>query len=104
MTSTDRPDALAALDDVEVVFDALAAPARRQILLVLLARGGSMTSKEVAQRFDTTWATTSRHLGALERAGLLPVEAEGRERRYSLVPERLTTTAGAWIARFDDSG
>jgi hypothetical protein len=28
-----------------------------------------MTTKEVAQRFDTTWATTSRHLEALERAG-----------------------------------
>lgn len=101
MTSTDRPEALTALDDVDVVFEALAAPARRQILLVLLARGGSMTSKEVAQRFDTTWATTSRHLGTLERAGLVRVEAEGRERRYSLVTDRLTASAGAWIARFD---
>ncbi len=104
MTSTDRPEALAALDDVDVVFEALAAPARRQILLVLLARGGSMTSKEVAQRFDTTWATTSRHLGTLERAGLVRVEAEGRERRYSLAADRLTGSAGAWIARFDGSG
>ena len=60
-----------------------------------------MTSKEVAQRFDTTWATTSRHLRTLERAGLLRVDADGRERRYSLVADRLTGTAGAWIAHFD---
>ena len=97
----ERPAALDELDDVDIVFDALAAAPRRQILLVLLARGGSMTSGEVAERFDTTWATTSRHLRTLERAGLVAVEQDGRERHYRLVNERLTTTAGSWIDRFD---
>ncbi len=97
----ERPVALDELDDVDIVFDALAAAPRRQILLVLLARGGSMTSGEVAERFDTTWATTSRHLRTLERAGLVAVEQDGRERRYRLVEERLIATAGGWIGRFE---
>lgn len=97
--SSRRPAALRELDDVDAVFDALAAPARRQILLVLRARGGSMTSREVAERFDTTWATTSRHLRALEAAGLVDVVQTGRERHYTLAAERLTATAGRWIER-----
>lgn len=98
---TDRPAGLEELDDLELVFDALAAPARRQILLVLHARGGAMTSKEVAERFATTWATTSRHLRTLERAGLVRVTTTGRERHYQLVAERLRTTVGNWIQHFE---
>ncbi len=101
---TDRPQALVELDAVDIVFDALAAPARRQILLVLLARGGSMTSKEVAARFETSWATTSRHLRTLERAGLVRVAQDGRERHYRIDADRLADTAGRWIERFAGSG
>lgn len=100
MTAARSP--LAELDDVAVVFDALAHSARRQILLVLLARGDSMTSKEVAERFSTTWATVSRHLRTLEAAGLVHVvdSDDGRERVYQLDTARLIDVAGAWIDRF----
>lgn len=95
---------LAELDDVAVVFDALAHAARRQILLVLLARGRSMTSKDVAERFSTTWATVSRHLKSLETAGLVHVieSNDGRERLYELDTTRLRDVAGTWIERFGD--
>ena len=100
---TTPPDPLGELDDVAVVFDALAHPARRQILLVLLARGRSMTSKEVAARFSTTWATVSRHLKTLEAAGLVRVAEgdDGRERLFQLDTARLLNVAGAWIRYFD---
>lgn len=93
---------LAELDDVAVVFEALAHSARRQILLVLLARGQSMTSKEVAERFSTTWATVSRHLKTLQAAGLVRiVESEdARERVYQLDTGRLLDVAGSWISHF----
>lgn len=96
-------DPLAELDDVAAVFEALAHPARRQVLLVLLARDGSMTSKEVAARFSTTWATVSRHLKTLEAAGLVRVVGgdDGRERLFQLETVRLLTVAGGWIGNFD---
>lgn len=97
------PSPLAELDDIAVVFEALAHAARRQILLVLLARGESMTSKEVAERFSTTWATVSRHLKTLQEAGLVHLveSGDGRERLYRLDTTRLLDVAGAWIEHFD---
>lgn len=56
---------------------ALAHPTRRQILTVLQARGGTMTSGEPAQRFDCTWPTTTRHLGVLADAGLVTGNGTG---------------------------
>lgn len=97
MTTKHRSAGLDELDEIDAAFNALSAPARRQILLVLKARGGSMTSKEVAERFETTWATTSRHLRSLEQAGFLRVEQTGRERRYHLETKRIQDTIGNWI-------
>lgn len=96
---------LAELDDVAAVFEALAHSARRQILLVLLARGESMSSGEVAERFSTTWATVSRHLKTLESAGLISVVrgADNRERHYVLNRAHLIDVAGGWIAHFDET-
>lgn len=61
-----------------------------------------MTSKEVAERFSTTWATVSRHLKSLESAGLVRVEVgnDGRERLYRLNKARLLDVAGSWIDHF----
>ena len=100
-----EPIGLAELDDVAIVFDALSHPARRHILLVLLARGASMTSGEVATRFSTTWATVSRHLKTLETAGLVArVDGtDGRTRSYDLNRPRLVSVAGGWIERFDQA-
>ena len=104
MGVTAQRDALAELDDVDIVFDALAHSARRQILLVLLARGESMTSKDVSERFSTTWATISRHLKSLEAAGLVRVvdSADGRERLYQLDTARIVDVIGNWVERFDN--
>ncbi|MGH3158845.1 MAG: ArsR/SmtB family transcription factor [Streptosporangiaceae bacterium] len=95
-----RPRGLAELDDFDAVFGALANRSRRTILSVLLARGGEMTSGEIAGRFDCSWPTTSQHLRVLEQAGLVTVELRGREHIYRLRPARLHTVAGAWLARF----
>jgi DNA-binding transcriptional ArsR family regulator len=95
-----RPRGLAELDDFDAVFGALANRSRRTILSVLLARGGEMTSGEIAGRFDCSWPTTSGHLRVLEQAGLVSVELNGREHAYRLRPERLHAVAGGWLGRF----
>jgi DNA-binding transcriptional ArsR family regulator len=69
------------------------------VLLVLHHHGGSMTAGEIAARFSCSWPTTTRHLRQLESAGLVTVEARGRERVYALDRTRLGVVAG-WLAHF----
>ena len=59
------------LEEYDAVFSALAHATRRHVLLVLNARGGSMTAGEIAERFSCSWPTTSRHLKVLRDAGLV---------------------------------
>ena len=95
------PDAASALAEVEAVFAALAHASRRQILLVLLFRGGEMLAGDIADRFACAWPTTTRHLRVLESAGLVHVEKRGRERVYRLDRERLRAVAGGWLEWFE---
>jgi DNA-binding transcriptional ArsR family regulator len=96
------PRGIAELQALEAVFGALAHRSRRTILLALHARGGEMTSGEVAARFDCSWPTTTRHLRILEDAGLVRVALRGRQRVYRLETGRLRSVAGSWLARFDE--
>jgi DNA-binding transcriptional ArsR family regulator len=88
---------LAALD---AVCEALAHPARRQILMTIHFRGGEATAGAIAARFAHAWPTTTRHLHVLEAAGLLAHEKRGRERVYRLQRSRLDVLMD-WIAWFD---
>lgn len=89
------------LHDLDAVFAALAHPSRRQILLVLKLRGGAMTAGELAERFSCKWPTTTRHLRALENAGLLNVRKEGRVRLYELNRDRLLSVVTEWLHWFE---
>jgi DNA-binding transcriptional ArsR family regulator len=64
------------------VFRALADPTRRQILELLKAR--PRTSGEIADAFDSTWPTISRHLAVLRDADLIIATREGQHIRYEL--------------------
>ncbi len=90
------------LEDLEVVFKALAHPSRRQALLVLHFRGGEMSAGDIASRFSCTWPTTTRHLGVLREAGLVTTREHGRERMYRLERDRLKSVVGDWLAWFDE--
>jgi DNA-binding transcriptional ArsR family regulator len=63
-------------------FRALADPTRRAILELL--RSGPRTSGEIAERFDSSWPTISRHLAVLRSGGLVVPERRGQEIYYEL--------------------
>lgn len=81
---------------LDSVFAAVSHPSRRQILVILHARGGEMTAGEIADRFKHSWPTTTRHLGVLEKANVLKVGKRGRRRFYTLQPQPLAR-AGGWL-------
>jgi DNA-binding transcriptional ArsR family regulator len=83
-----------ALDDT---FAALADPTRRKILVALSE--GERSVGELAAPFKISLPAISKHLGVLERAGLITRERHGRVRRCKLEPEPLAD-AMQWIASY----
>ena len=76
------------------VFHALADPTRRALLDRLAA--GEANVSLLSQPFDLSLAAVSKHLGVLERAGLVTREARGRERVCRINPAALAD-ARAWL-------
>ncbi|MEP7270829.1 MAG: metalloregulator ArsR/SmtB family transcription factor [Acidobacteriota bacterium] len=87
------------MDAYEAVFTALAHRARRRILLTINFEGGSMTAGEIADMFEHTWPTTTRHIQVLESAGLLRHDRKGRNRVYHIDRRRLELVRD-WLAWF----
>jgi ArsR family transcriptional regulator, repressor of sdpIR and other operons len=64
------------------VFRALADETRRQILDFL--RAGPRASGEIADQFQSSWPTISRHLAILRAGGLVVSERRGQAIYYEL--------------------
>src|SRR5262245_19097676 len=94
-----RPTSEGRADAYELVFGALAHPARRRVLLAIYFNGGAMTAGEIAAIFEHAWQTTTRHLQVLEAAGLLMHERQGRMRIYRIERKRLALVS-EWLAHF----
>jgi DNA-binding transcriptional ArsR family regulator len=67
-----RPDA----------YKALADPTRRQILKLL--REGDLAAGAIAEQFEISWPSVSRHLAVLASAGLVTATRQGQQLIYSL--------------------
>jgi DNA-binding transcriptional ArsR family regulator len=91
-------DPAAELAELQAVFDAVAHPARRQMLLTVHFRG-EMSAGQIAGRFAHAWPTTTRHLRVLESAGLLRHEKRGRARVYRVEPRKLSLIS-EWLGWF----
>lgn len=70
------------------VFTALADPTRRSILETLRARG-PLSVRSLSEPFSISRQAVTKHLDALEAAGLVASRTEGRERMHRLRPEPL---------------
>ena len=92
-------DAAQKLERLQAVCEAIAHPARRQILLTIHLRGGEVTAGAIAGRFAHAWPTTTRHLGVLVESGLLRQRKSGREVFYRLSPSAFRPLA-EWLGWF----
>lgn len=73
------------------VFQAIADPTRRSILLLLASQ--SMTAGAIASNFDTARPTVSKHLQILTECELLRQEQQGREIYYHFNPKKMKDIA-----------
>ena len=70
------------------VFAALADPTRLEVLS-RLANGGPATATELSAAMPISRQAVTKHLAALDAAGLVERHAAGREVRYTFDPEPL---------------
>ena len=70
------------------MFTALADPTRRQVVRAL-SQQPDLTASSLAGELPMTRQAVTKHLAALDRAGLVQGRREGREMRYSLTPAPL---------------
>lgn len=92
-----------AIDDD--LWSAVGDPTRRRILDLLLADGGG-TSTTLSERLPVTRQAVAKHLGVLDRVGLVHGTPAGRERRYEVdeaqlarAIAQLSAVGAAWEAR-----
>jgi DNA-binding transcriptional ArsR family regulator len=85
--------------DADIVFKALADPARRGLLDSLRERGGQ-TLGELCQGHAMSRQAVTKHLNVLEAANLVVSEKRGRERLHHLNPVPIQEIADRWIGKF----
>jgi DNA-binding transcriptional ArsR family regulator len=88
------------------LWSAIGDPTRRRMLDLLLVDGGGGTATSLSQRLPVTRQAVAKHLGVLDRVGLVRATPEGRERRYRVDDAQLARAAAqlesvgsAWDAR-----
>lgn len=70
------------------LWSAIGDPTRRRMLDLLLAAGGG-TATSLSEQLPVTRQAVAKHLGVLDRAGLVHSTPSGRERRYIVDELRL---------------
>ena len=79
------------------VFQALADPTRRAILLLLAV--GALTPSAIAEHFKSSRQAVSKHLQLLTECEILRPESHGREIRYHLNVEKMADI-DRWLTQF----
>lgn len=89
------------------VFQAIADPTRRAILLLIASQ--AMTPNALAEQFDTTRQAVSKHLRILTECQLVKQEYSGREIYYDLdktkmeeIDQWLEQFKKIWESRFNE--
>jgi ArsR family transcriptional regulator, arsenate/arsenite/antimonite-responsive transcriptional repressor len=80
---------------LDQVFEALSSTVRRKILAYLSAT--DLTAGEIAERFDISKPSISKHLSILENAALIKSERRGQFIHYSLVRNNLVNSLNGYI-------
>jgi DNA-binding transcriptional ArsR family regulator len=86
------------METASAVFEALAHPVRRRILAYLSK--GELSAGTIAERFEVSKPTISRHLNVLEHAGLISAERRAQFVYYSLNRAHLVSNMYDFLADF----
>jgi DNA-binding transcriptional ArsR family regulator len=87
------------------LWSAVGDPTRRRLLDLLLSEGGG-TATSLSEQLPVTRQAVAKHLGVLDRIGLVHASAAGREKRYRVdeaqlgrAIAQLSAVGAAWDGR-----
>ncbi|MGW6928587.1 ArsR/SmtB family transcription factor [Lentzea sp. NPDC054927] len=87
------------------LWSAVGDPTRRRMLDLLLSDGGG-TATTLSEQLPVTRQAVAKHLGVLDRVGLVRAQPAGRERRYEVdeaqlarAVAQLSAVGSTWDAR-----
>ena len=86
--------------DTDLVFKALADKGRR-ILLDSLCEQNGQNLNSLCENLSMSRQAVMKHLRILEKANLIAVHREGREKLHYLNPVPLQETFGRWVAKYE---
>ena len=79
------------------IFQAIADPTRRAIIMLLAA--GSLTPNAIANNFDSSRQAVSKHLRVLTECEIVKQEQQGREIHYHLNADKMKDLE-KWLEQF----
>jgi len=84
----------------DLVFKALADKSRRVLLDSLFEQNGQNLNA-LCEHLNMSRQAVMKHLGILEKANLIAIHREGREKLHYLNPMPLQETFGRWVAKYE---
>lgn len=84
---------------MDLVYKALADPTRRELLDRLRKKAGQ-TLSELCEGIETSRQSVTKHLNILERANLISVVWQGREKVHYLNPVPIRQISRRWVSKF----
>ncbi len=76
-------------DKITKLFKAIADPTRRDIFHALVIAGTALSITQISNQFDISRQGVTKHIKTLENAGLVFIDAQGRERFCNANPKEL---------------
>ncbi len=85
---------------MDAVFKALADKSRRK-LLDSLCEKSAQTLGDLCSHLAMSRQAVMKHLGILEKANLITIRWDGREKLHYLNPAPIQETYGRWISKYE---
>ncbi len=67
-------------DRITILFKAIADPTRREIFHALVLAASALSITQISNQFDISRQGITKHIKTLQEAGLVYIDAQGRER------------------------
>ncbi|MGC6431072.1 MAG: ArsR/SmtB family transcription factor [Jejuia sp.] len=87
-------------DKITKLFKAISDPTRRDIFHALVIATSALSITQISNQFEMTRQGVTKHIKTLEEAGLVYIEAQGRERFCNANPKELQEV-NKWIKFYE---
>lgn len=87
-------------DKITKLFKAIADPTRREIFHALVIAASALSITQISDQFSMTRQGVTKHIKILENAGLVQINAQGRERFCFANPKELKEVT-KWLTFYE---